>query len=173
MSILDRQPAVDHFGYATRWLNRRESRPATKATEVAGPPSAIVDYRVPAGWYLDAYNRACVGQPPLRWTEYPRRGATYVKALALVLDVSEAVAIGPSRAHRLARPRQTAMAMCRETTGMSLPQIGQLFGGRDHTTVMHALRMVEERIADPEKAPAEAERRKAILAAIAQVEGRP
>ena len=43
-------------------------------------------------------------------------------------------------------PRQIAMYLCREHAGMSLPQIGFLFGGRDHTTVMHALKKVNEGI---------------------------
>ena len=41
-------------------------------------------------------------------------------------------------------PRQIAMYLCRELTCMSLPKIGELFGGRDHTTVMHAIKKVNE-----------------------------
>ena len=44
---------------------------------------------------------------------------------------------------RFARPRQLAMYLCRELTNRSLPQIGRAFGGRDHTTVMHACRTIE------------------------------
>jgi chromosomal replication initiator protein len=48
------------------------------------------------------------------------------------------------RRHRsLARPRQVAMWLCRQTTPCSLPEIGAAFGGRDHTTVMHAIERVE------------------------------
>ena len=46
---------------------------------------------------------------------------------------------GPSRRQPLARQRQIAMYVCREHTGLSLPRIGAAFGGRDHTTVMHAV----------------------------------
>jgi chromosomal replication initiator protein len=46
---------------------------------------------------------------------------------------------GPSRRQPLARQRQVAMYVCREHTGLSLPKIGAAFGGRDHTTVMHAV----------------------------------
>lgn len=42
-----------------------------------------------------------------------------------------------------ARPRQVAMYLCRELTPYSLPAIGRHFGGRDHTTVMHAIRVIE------------------------------
>jgi len=44
----------------------------------------------------------------------------------------------------IARPRQIAMALSKELTNHSLPEIGDAFGGRDHTTVLHACRKVEE-----------------------------
>jgi chromosomal replication initiator protein len=46
------------------------------------------------------------------------------------------------RVRSLARPRQVAMALAKELTPMSLPEIGEAFGGRDHTTVLHACRKV-------------------------------
>ncbi|MDO4223057.1 MAG: chromosomal replication initiator protein DnaA [Acinetobacter sp.] len=51
---------------------------------------------------------------------------------------------GKSRARNLARPRQIAMALTRELTGDSYPDIGKAFGGRDHSTVMHACEKVNE-----------------------------
>jgi chromosomal replication initiator protein len=47
--------------------------------------------------------------------------------------------VGPSRKQPLARSRQIAMYLCRENTDLSLPKIGVAFGGRDHTTVIHAV----------------------------------
>jgi chromosomal replication initiator protein len=47
------------------------------------------------------------------------------------------------RARRVARPRQVAMFLARELTSRSLPDIGRRFGGRDHTTVLHACRRIE------------------------------
>jgi chromosomal replication initiator protein len=47
------------------------------------------------------------------------------------------------RTRTLARPRQMAMALCKELTEHSLPEIGVAFGGRDHTTVLHACRRIE------------------------------
>ncbi|HWA90707.1 MAG TPA: chromosomal replication initiator protein DnaA [Rhizomicrobium sp.] len=49
----------------------------------------------------------------------------------------------PQRARRVARPRQVAMYLSRQLTTRSLPEIGRRFGGRDHTTVLHACRRVE------------------------------
>lgn len=51
--------------------------------------------------------------------------------------------IGPSRKQPLARYRQMAMYLCRELTDLSLPKIGNEFGGRDHTTVIHAVDKVK------------------------------
>jgi chromosomal replication initiator protein len=48
------------------------------------------------------------------------------------------------RVRSLARPRQIAMALAKDLTSMSLPEIGEAFGGRDHTTVLHACRKVQE-----------------------------
>lgn len=55
---------------------------------------------------------------------------------------------GQSRSRVLVTARQIAMYLCRELTDMSLPKIGQQFGGRDHTTVMHANRKIRELMAE-------------------------
>ena len=55
---------------------------------------------------------------------------------------------GTSRSRALVEARQIAMYLCRELTDLSLPKIGQTFGGRDHTTVMHADRKIRELMAE-------------------------
>lgn len=52
--------------------------------------------------------------------------------------------IGPKRVRTFARPRQVAMFLCKQLTSRSLPEIGRRFGGRDHTTVMHGVKRIEE-----------------------------
>jgi len=52
--------------------------------------------------------------------------------------------VGPKRLRVYARPRQVAMFLCKQMTSRSLPEIGRRFGGRDHTTVMHGVRRIEE-----------------------------
>lgn len=55
------------------------------------------------------------------------------------------------RAREVARPRQVAMYLAKQLTTKSLPEIGRLFGNRDHTTVIHAVKQVERLIAnDPD-----------------------
>jgi chromosomal replication initiator protein len=54
----------------------------------------------------------------------------------------------PQRARRVARPRQVAMYLARKLTTRSLPEIGRRFGGRDHTTVLHACRRIEALIGE-------------------------
>jgi len=48
------------------------------------------------------------------------------------------------RNRSIARPRQVAMALAKELTNHSLPEIGEAFGGRDHTTVIHACEKIKE-----------------------------
>ncbi|MEI4472752.1 chromosomal replication initiator protein DnaA [Frigidibacter sp. MR17.24] len=52
--------------------------------------------------------------------------------------------IGPKRQRTIARPRQIAMYLSKHMTTRSLPDIGRRFGGRDHTTIMHGIRKIEE-----------------------------
>lgn len=52
--------------------------------------------------------------------------------------------IGPKRVRTIARPRQIAMYLAKQLTPRSLPEIGRRFGGRDHTTIMHGVRKIEE-----------------------------
>ena len=56
--------------------------------------------------------------------------------------------VGTRRDQKIVRPRQVAMYLCKELTGASFPEIGGQFGGKDHTTVMHACRKVESNLSD-------------------------
>jgi len=66
------------------------------------------------------------------------------KTVAEYFNIRLADLSGKSRTRSIARPRQIAMSIAKELTNKSLPEIGQAFGGRDHTTVMHACRKVAE-----------------------------
>lgn len=74
-----------------------------------------------------------------------------VKAVSVELKVAITDLKGPRRHRSITVPRQIAMYLVRELTDESLPQIGQLFGGRDHSTVINSLKRVEAlRDANPE-----------------------
>ena len=60
------------------------------------------------------------------------------------MDVSTSFNATARRARAVARPRQVAMFLAKSLTSKSLPEIGRGFGGRDHTTVIHAVRKVEQ-----------------------------
>lgn len=62
-----------------------------------------------------------------------------LSSVAQYYEIGRSDLTGPSRRQPLARQRQIAMYVCREHTDLSLPRIGRAFGGRDHTTVMHAV----------------------------------
>ena len=68
------------------------------------------------------------------------------RAACKAFDVSLDELLSRSRAPRIARPRQLAMFLCRDLTDTTLPAIGREFGGRDHTTVMHACKQVERKL---------------------------
>lgn len=70
------------------------------------------------------------------------------KTVAEYYKVKVADLLSKRRSRSIARPRQMAMALSKELTNHSLPEIGDHFGGRDHTTVIHACRKVKELVQD-------------------------
>ena len=66
------------------------------------------------------------------------------KVIARYYKIKVADLLSKRRSRSIARPRQVAMALAKELTNHSLPEIGDAFGGRDHTTVLHAHRKVAE-----------------------------
>jgi chromosomal replication initiator protein len=80
----------------------------------------------------------------------PAGDAGRISAATIMTEVADYFRIsvddlcGTSRSRTLVNARQVAMYLCRELTDLSLPKIGQAFGGRDHTTVMHAERKIRQ-----------------------------
>jgi chromosomal replication initiator protein len=66
------------------------------------------------------------------------------KTVADYYKVRMSELLSKRRSRSVARPRQVAMALAKELTNHSLPEIGDAFGGRDHTTVMHACKRIKE-----------------------------
>jgi chromosomal replication initiator protein len=88
------------------------------------------------------------------WTRPPAQEITLEaiqKGVADYFKIRRNDLLGNSRARHLARPRQLAMALAKDLSDSSYPEIGRAFGGRDHTTVMHACRKIAElRPLDPQ-----------------------
>ena len=85
---------------------------------------------------------------------FPEAGGTEITASTIMAQTAAYFGLsmedicGTSRSRVLVTARQIAMYLCRELTDLSLPKIGQLFGGRDHTTVMHADRKIRNLMAE-------------------------
>ncbi|WP_151549761.1 MULTISPECIES: chromosomal replication initiator protein DnaA [Corynebacterium] len=70
-------------------------------------------------------------------------GQTIITATANYFDISVDTITGTSKTHAVVHARQLAMYICRELTALSLPQIAEKFGGKNHTTVMYAVRKIK------------------------------
>ena len=90
--------------------------------------------------------------PELRKRTAPATVAEIQERTAEAFGISVDLLVSSSRAGGVAWPRQVAMYLARELTAQSLPAIGKAFGGRNHTTVMHAYRRTAERIAGDSEA---------------------
>lgn len=92
----------------------------------------------------------CLLRPHLRGAERRITVDEIQKAASEHFGLKQADLISQTRTRAVARPRQAAMWLAKQLTTRSLPDIGRRFGGRDHTTVLHAVRRIEElRAADP------------------------
>jgi chromosomal replication initiator protein len=89
---------------------------------------------------------------PLEGRPQPSTVEVIQETVGASFDLPPSSLTGPSRAAAPLRARQLAIYLCREMTDLSLPQIGRAFGGRDHATVLNAIRRVEQRCSsdDPE-----------------------
>jgi chromosomal replication initiator protein len=108
---------------------------------------------------------------------YPRPSRPGGNRTHTIADVQQAICthfsltpeelLSSARAPRIVWPRQLAMYLARQLTGASLPAIGREFGGRDHTTVLHACRRASQRMADDE------ETREAVEELLGEISGGP
>ena len=69
-----------------------------------------------------------------------------IEQVALEWQITVDSLLGRDRSQKIAEPRQVAMYLMRKETNASLPQIGEVLGGRDHTTVMYAIQKIANQI---------------------------
>jgi chromosomal replication initiator protein len=102
-------------------------------------------------------------RPHLRGAEKRITVDDIQKATSEHFGLKQADLISERRNRSIARPRQAAMWLAKQLTTRSLPDIGRRFGGRDHTTVLHSVRKVEQMIKDDAELGQEIELLKRML----------
>ena len=70
------------------------------------------------------------------------------KKVAAYYNIRQSDIVGKKRVKQIVFPRQIAMYLARDLTESSLPKIGKEFGGKDHTTVLHAIDKIEKQLAE-------------------------
>jgi chromosomal replication initiator protein len=154
LAILRKRAQHDGIALADgRPLELIAERISTNVRALEGALIRVVAFSSLTGRELtaDLVQEVLDGLYPRSATAGSRRTVADIQAAACdTFDVTRDELVSSSRSARVAWPRQLAMYISREITGESLPAIGRHFGGRDHTTVLHACRRASERIAaDP------------------------
>jgi len=126
----------------------------TYVAEIASPNIREMEgAMIRIGAYMDLSNRPVADLPMVRDVVkdiFPERStrpisiATIQREAERLFGVSHSDLIGSKRSQSIVYPRQIAMYLSRELTDLSLPKIGAEFGGRDHTTVMHAQAKIQK-----------------------------
>ncbi|MEZ0260723.1 MAG: chromosomal replication initiator protein DnaA [Alphaproteobacteria bacterium] len=122
-------------------------RIASNVRELEGALNRLIAHAELAGRALNVDTAADVLQDLLRAHERRVSVEDIQKKVAEHYGIRMADMHSPRRARPVARPRQVAMYLCKALTSHSLPEIGRKFGGRDHTTIIHGVRKVEELMA--------------------------
>ncbi|MFM9978789.1 MAG: chromosomal replication initiator protein DnaA [Sphingomonadaceae bacterium] len=146
-----RAKTMAHTPLSPNVLDMLASRIASNVRELEGGLNRLVAYASLAGKPIDeAFTESILGdmfrasQRRVTIDEIQKRVAEHFK-------IRQAEMVSARRARAVARPRQIAMYLAKQLTPRSLPEIGRRFGGRDHTTVIHAVKQIEKlRAADSE-----------------------
>jgi hypothetical protein len=173
-----RQPTETELKAHTRRAAFRSSI-AAKAAALSEKQSIRPRDTAPAG-VVTQVDLAGLSLPPMKEPWFSIDTITAIKTLK-IREIQIAVCdrygltlqelIAERRFRLLVRTRQVAMYLCSALTGKSLPAIGRSFGGKDHTTVLHAIRKVRALI-DPDSRAFDASIAEAVKALRAELEAR-
>ncbi|MRR20970.1 chromosomal replication initiator protein DnaA, partial [bacterium] len=139
IAILRRKAEVDRLGVPDEVLSYIADRVSSNIRELEGALIRIVAYSSLTRQSVDLNLAVDVLKDA-----FPERSmrpisiSTIQREVCKFYGLSSAELVGNKRSHNIVYPRQVAMYLARELTDLSLPRIGSEFGGRDHTTVMHA-----------------------------------
>ena len=145
-------PDADELG---RQRRPRSARAGARSSNVRSLESALIRSRAFASLTQQPLTLGLVeqvldaAQPRRRSGDAPERPASIdeiQQRTSTVLGLPRSDLVSPRRNRRLVYARQVAMYLCRELTDHSLPAIAQQFGGRDHTTVLHAHRKIQREL---------------------------
>ena len=149
IAILSKKAAADRLAVPQDVLAFIASRIDTNIRELEGSLVRVTAFASLNRQQVDLALAEVVLKDLMPATDAPDIGApTIIAQTATYFDLTIDELIGASRSRTLVTARQIAMYLCRELTDLSLPKIGQEFGGRDHTTVMHADRKIRTLMAE-------------------------
>lgn len=148
LSKIERMPGVQVDPQVIEFLARRIT---SNVRELEGALNRVVAYATLVGKPVDLDFTRQVLADVLRAHEKKVTIDEIQRKVAEYYTVKLSDMMSARRAREVARPRQVAMYLAKKLTPRSLPEIGRRFGGRDHTTVMHAVKRIDElRAADRE-----------------------
>ena len=145
MAILRTKAASDHIQMPNDVITLLATNIATNIREIEGAYTKIVAYTS----LMDMPITAETAQKVLTdmGNTVKTRTITFegiIKVVAEHYNIKEEELFNKKRTQNIAYPRQIAMYLCRELADLSYPRIGELFGGRDHTTVIHAYEKISK-----------------------------
>ena len=144
IAILRKKAAKDGMTLQPGVMEFIAQRIQTNIRELEGALIRVVAYGSLNKQEIDLKLAEVVLQDLVSETDRPNITANTIMAVtAEYFGVTVEDLTGSSRTRVLVQARQIAMYLCRELTELSLPKVGQTFGGRDHTTVMHAERKIK------------------------------
>ena len=149
IAILSKKAAADRLAVPQDVLSFIASRIDTNIRELEGALVRVTAFASLNRQPVDLALAEVVLKDLVPTSAAPDIGAsTIIAQTASYFSLAIDDLLGASRSRTLVTARQIAMYLCRELTDLSLPKIGQEFGGRDHTTVMHADRKIRKLMAE-------------------------
>ena len=145
MAILRTKAAADHIQLPSDVITLLATNIATNIREIEGAYTKIVAYTS----LMDMPITVATAQKVLAdiGNSVKTKSITFegiIKVVAEHYNLKEEELFNKKRTQNIAYPRQIAMYLCRELADLSYPRIGELFGGRDHTTVIHAYEKISK-----------------------------
>ena len=145
LAILKRRAEVEHLGVPDDVLTYIADRVSSNIRELEGALIRIVAYSSLTRHHVDIdLARSVLKDAFPERSMRPISITTIQREACKFYGISQAELVGNKRSQNIVYPRQIAMYLSRELTDLSLPRIGSEFGGRDHTTVMHAKAKIEK-----------------------------